>query len=307
MNTYVILNQVAQAGKSAETFDRLKSNLPKHELFVIRSADEWKTLPAWIESKMSEPARWIVAGGDGSVHSVLNLLYANAEQKKIPSEQWPIGLIALGSSNDYHKRHSHRISNLLRIDFDRTSQQELLEVEITSGSQIQKRYSFLNVGVGITAQGNWIFSHSPLIRQIKSWSVQSAIQLAALRAFFSKPHTEATISLDELPPRAISIANLSVFMNPHFSGSFRYPIAQPLNSGKFGVAWVEEAPLHRLTPVFLGLMRGQFTQSNTRHLGLHREIQIAFSASTPVEIDGELWDANSIRIRIAPRKVLVCL
>lgn len=306
MKTFVVLNADSQSGKSEERFLELAHRLPPHECYLIRTEEDWRKMRDWIETRIETPANWIAAGGDGTVHSLLNELYRISEKKNLPDDHWRLGLVALGSSNDYHKRTSHQVSDRLRTDFDQSFAQSLLEITFGHESQTQTRYSFLNVGLGITAEGNWFFNRSALIHRIKRWSVNSAIQISAVRAFLLRKPLDVSVRLDEGDSSQIRLANLSIFLNPHFSGSFRYPMSTPLPPDRFGVGWVEQIPLHQLVPVFVDLMRGRFRPNNTCHLGLHHQLELKLPPSTPIEIDGEVWSADSMRIRIAPRKVYVC-
>jgi len=306
---YRIVNAEARAGRAEAALRGMPPAEPAREEFVVRRPSQWSELPEWIESRLRagpSPARFVAAGGDGTAHSVLNLLIEAETGLGLPEHAWELGFVALGSSNDYHKRRDHRVTDPRRTDFARASPHDLLRAEISGEEGSLTRYSALNFSAGITAAGNEIFNSSGLVRGLKRLSVDAAIGAAALSAFVARSPHPAEIRVDDAPPRRIELLNAGVFKNRHFSGSFRYPLDVAPDSGDFGYAFVPRLPLARLLAVFSGLARGEFDVRSGIDLGRARSLSIRFARPAPIEIDGEVFRARAVDLSIHSRKAWLC-
>jgi hypothetical protein len=100
-------------------------------------------------------------------------------------------------------------------------------------------YFLLNCSIGIIAQANHLFNNpDPLLRWLKSRFVTGAIYYAALKTIFSAPDIPAAIVVGR-EGRTTDVTNLSVVINPHFTGNLSYDFDVDARSDHFGVGLCE--------------------------------------------------------------------
>ena len=125
----------------------------------------------------------VAAGGDGTVHAVLNALIDPATDR--PRGGAALGGIGLGSSNDFHKPMAaeRRLGPVpARVARDAASCVDVGKARLVHPDGTQStRYFLLNASVGIVAAGNAYFNDgSGLVRWLKRRNTEAAIMYAAL-------------------------------------------------------------------------------------------------------------------------------
>ncbi len=306
----VVLNPTAGGGRALPRWREVTRHLNgRLEPFELCQAETPRHVEARIAAclRLGE-RRFVAAGGDGTV----NLMVSSLIEAATPAElaEVTIGAVGLGSSNDFHKpfRNGGRAGAPYRVDFGAAVPRDLGVLLYTDQDGVAHRHFWINnASIGVTADGNHRFNWpDPVLRWLKRVSTGAGIGYAALRALVAHRPRLLTLRTDDGPAVTVSVSNLGVAKNPHFTGSLRYDSPFEPASGEFYVHLLEGQSPARLVPALLGLSRGHFMgRTGTRSW---RAARLAVEATVPfpIEVDGEVVLAQRACFAIRPRCLRVC-
>lgn len=302
----LIVNLCSQNGKARKKWERVRKRYQHHTTFEIRGAEDWLRLEGWLITRFSSQQNQVIAaGGDGTVHSVIQLIMKH----RLPAR---LGMIGLGSSNDYHKPHCRKYQEWeggvpVRLHFDAAKPHDLMQFLVEDGQSRIERWSGLNGSMGITANGNEIFNRADSIAsRLKPYSVNAAIAHAALQAFMKSERFRISLQIDSESPISKDILNLGIFKRAHFSGSFHYDRAPEVDDGKIGIALLEDCSKLSQFRVLNNLASGKFSHMKYCNLKMAKQVQIQANQPLTLEIDGETLSGTQAHIRVAQRALSMC-
>ena len=306
----VILNRSSNNGHGLHKWDGIRRELEGRWLSsgyrLISGVEE--LAPNLRDEIERGPATVVAAGGDGTVHHLLNGLMALAEDER---RNVILGAVGLGSSNDFHKPHSTSHSLDGRVYFKLDSRNALphnvgrVDYDDENGRP-RTSYFLLNCSIGIIAQANHLFNNpGPLLNWLKPRFVTGAIYYAALKTIFSAPDVPATIAVGT-ECRTTEVTNLSVVINPHFTGNLSYDFEVDARSDHFGVGLCERMGARERIRTLGSLARAKFQGLPKTRSWLAREVEIRPARLTALEMDGEVCLAGNIRIQLLQGYLRVC-
>lgn len=310
MTTIVLLNARANGGEGLRRWERVRpllesSRLGRGSRIVLDPGDLARALR---NGSAGGGALVVAAGGDGTVNLVMNeIMDLDAERRR----HVILGAVGLGSSNDFHKPHDHaRVldgSVHVRLETAGSYLHNVGEVEFEDEKgEKKRRYFVLNCSLGIIAQANAFFNRgNRLLDVLKRRFVPGAIYYAALKTILAAPDVPAEIAVAGETLSA-AVTNLSVVINPHFSGNLRYDFAVDGRSGNFGVALCEGMGVPRRLRTLASLANGRFRDLPGTKTWLAADLRVSTALPTAFEMDGEVFPARGIRIRLLREKVRVC-
>lgn len=310
MTTIVLLNARANNGGGLRRWESVRAALESSRLGVGSRIvlDPGDLARALRNGSAGGDALVVAAGGDGTVNLVMNeIMSLDAERRR----RVILGAVGLGSSNDFHKPHDRaRVfdgSVPIRLDAARSFLHNVGEVEFEDGKGgTERRYFVLNCSLGIIAQANAFFNRGDrLLDGLKRRFVPGAIYYAALKTILAAPDVPAEIAVAG-ETLAAAITNLSVVINPHFSGNLRYDLAVDGRSGTFGVALCEGMGIPRRLRTLASLANGRFRGLPGTKTWLAADVRVSTALPTAFEMDGEVFPARSLRIRLLRETVRVC-
>lgn len=247
----------------------------------------------------------ISAGGDGSIHFLVNHLFTLSAAQL---DNIAVGAIGLGSSNDFLKPVGLKIKGIpVRINCDSgTLLHDVGLARYNNGmNSTQKKYFIVNASMGVTAEANWNFNHPNLVLKfLKKYSTGAAIGYTAISTIFKHRNTPGTISYanEELET---AISNINILKIPYVSGSFHYNQTITRDDGYLGF----NACLNMSTPELLSvlgkLQKGSFPASSKTISKLIKSFQLTASTPFTFECDGETEKTDSISISIMPHALKV--
>lgn len=250
----------------------------------------------------------VAAGGDGTVNFLVNEIM---HMKESVRRELVLGAIGLGSSNDFHKPYApdHFLSGRLPVKLDdqhwRPHNVGEVAFEDEKGTP-QRKYFIVNCSLGIIAQANDLFNaEDKVIKRLKAKWTNGTIWYSALKTLFAAPNIPAVIDVDG---RIFSteITSLSIIINPHVSGSLCYDIPVTPQSDIFGIALCEHMGQISRMRTLASLSFGRFQGLPKTRVWLKDRIEIHPLMSTPLELDGEVCRARSIKIRLLRGILRVC-
>ena len=263
-------------------FDIVITEGPGHAVELAREAAD-----AGIE-------RVIAAGGDGTVHEVVNGLMSS------PLSPPALGLIPIGTGNDFVKMIPGTATRTQAFGTLAGGCESPVDVGVArweGGSE-----HFINaMGTGIDVE---------VVRQMRrsGWMPGMAIYLAALlRALVHYRPIPITVAVDGVESSG-RIMIMAVCNGPSIGGSFRVcPDARP-DDGVLDACVVRELPLHRIARVIPRVLRG--THAGQPGISMHRGARVMLSVDDDrplhFQLDGELREAGGhVEVFLDPRRLNV--
>jgi diacylglycerol kinase family enzyme len=251
----------------------------------------------------NEDACLISAGGDGSIHALVNILLdtANGEGKLTP-----LGAIGLGSSNDFLKPFHRVIKNVpVRINTRRPYLfQDVGRVKYVDPNNIVKEKFFIvNASFGATAEGNWNFNNpGPLLQWLKKNTTGIAITYTAITTILSYKNKSAIIRFNGEEKQS-QVSNINILKIPYVSGTLHYSQAVLPDDGRLGLNICSGMNKRELLSTLFNLEKGRFSQNHKRISTFVDHFQLRSDSPVVFECDGETEKSTYVDISLLPRAV----
>ncbi|CAN5669396.1 diacylglycerol kinase family lipid kinase [soil metagenome] len=296
----VILNPMARHGAGRRLRSSLESELERHrfDFDLVLTEGPGHAIELARDAVHSGVRRIIAAGGDGTVHEVVNGMVAAG-----PADS-ALGLIPIGTGNDFVKMvpgTSTREDAFITLASQHTSP---MDVGVARWDDDRTEYFINAMGTGIDVE---------VVRQMRRsrWLPGGVIYVSALlRALARYRPATLDITVDGRSVRQ-RVMNLAVCNGPSIGGSFRIcPDASPAD-GVLDICVVAEMPIWRnalMVPrVLKGTHVGQagitMLRGTTVRLGLPDGGPLLF------QLDGELREADDgaagVKVLLAPARLNV--
>ncbi len=305
----ILLNKHSNNGKGLQKWERFKSEI--EEKYIGRHYSLVSNFAGLNDSLRGEFKRgertFVAAGGDGTINFLLNQIM---QMKQGDREQLVMGAIGLGSSNDFHKPFSENSFENdkvpLKLNHKKATEHNVGQVDFEDeNGKWQRKYFIINCGFGVVAQANYLFnSKDKVIRWLKSKWVVGTIWYAALKTLFTAQNIPTKISIGNEDHKT-EVTNLSVIINPHVSGNFRYDFKISSGGDHLGVALCERMGILSRLRTILALTRGKFLGLPKTRSWMTDRVEIYPDSLTPLELDGEVFLARSVKIKLLPRVLKV--
>lgn len=317
----VILNPHARGGTALRHWNSFLNSKEGAQfkfipLFHESKADSSRLLPLlieWIRVQIQAGARnFVAAGGDGTVGLTLNALLKAAQNAKMPSSDFRLGAIALGSSNDFHKPfespgRTQIKKTKCRIDFENAFLHDIGVAQYSVNSHQDDLYFIVNASVGLTAEANLKFNQSEgFIGQLKKFWTNGAILAVSWATFRKYKNFPAILKWDDDVEKSISLSNLSIVKNRHFAGSFHYDQVTLPDCGTFGVHLAYGMTKPQILRTLAALSRGKFSHLRSTKSITAQTAEISSELKFALEIDGEVITTNRATFKVQQRELYVC-
>ncbi len=300
MRYLVIANPVSGRGRSRRLIPRVEAALRAHNLdFVLVHTER-----PWHAAELAETgARQgyeaiVAAGGDGTVHEVLNGIMG-AERARRPA----LGIIGIGQGNDLALSLGLPCGVEAACDVLAAGRRRAMDVGYLRGCGTPRERYFGNcVGVGFDAAGG---IQAEKITWASGWLAYLIAALQTIFIYYKAPLVE--ISLDEetlrLPTLLVSVMN-----GRRIGGMFWTGPRAILDDGLFDLCIARQVSRARMFSLLLHFVRGtQDTQPEIQN-GRARRVRVrALEGLLPVHADGEILcaDGHALEIEIVPHAVEV--
>jgi diacylglycerol kinase (ATP) len=298
----VLLNKYSNNGKGFQKWEEFKDEL--EEKYIGRNyslISDFAGLSDNLHREFKRGERtFVAAGGDGTINFLLNQIMHMKERER---SQLVVGAIGLGSSNDFHKPFSENsfLSNKvpLKLNHKNAVEHNVGQVDFEDeNGKWQRKYFIINCGLGVVAQANYLFnSKDKVVKWLKSKWVMGTIWYAALKTLIAAQNIPAKIMIGDENYKT-EVTNLSVIINPHLSGNFCYDFKISASSDYLAIALCERMGLLLRLRTILSLTRGKFLGLPKTRSWMTNRIEILPTSLTPLELDGEVYLARSIKIEL---------
>ncbi len=300
----ILLNKNCCGGKGLEKWNRVKDYILNSETDIIQSSenDHHSKLKKFLEKGETQ---FLVAGGDGTVNYMLNILIETATPEQLKKIE--MGAIGIGSSNDFHKPFSTKIGEIpVCIDFQNVYLRDVGLIKYTSDARIAEKYFLINASIGITAEANSLFNNPNwFLRALKRINTKSAILFSAIKAilFYKNFDAEINFNGDKLKTY---ITNLGMTKNPHFSGDFSYDCEADYANGKFDIHLAYDMNMLEVLKLMHSLTKNCFSKLRKTKSWQNNGITITSEKNFVVEYDGEIVHTNKVEFKVLKNFIKVC-
>jgi diacylglycerol kinase family enzyme len=309
----IAINAAAAGGSGFRKWKRVEESLrasnPPPEMFLLNgSASTARMIRSGLDRGET---RFVAAGGDGTVNTLLNaLLFISTPSQR---RTLLLGAIGLGSSNDFHKPSipGSMIDGVpARINFHDAPLRDIGTVSFETAGGFQTRYFIVNASIGITAEANLLFNRpGRVLEALKRTCTPAAILFAALKTIRSYRNIGITLRRPGRAERDLQLTNLALLKNPNVSGSFRYDAIIPPDDGLLHAYLFTGMNKPRLLRLLLALSKG-LTPPAMRGPGIEsfNESSLIVAAARPfaLEFDGEVVATSFAQFGVLHRHLRVC-
>lgn len=290
MKCLVIVNPAAGRGRARAQWGEQARKL-KDSGVVFDAA---LTTRPWEASEIAEREagnyeRIIAAGGDGTVHEVVNgLMQAGGKAA--------LGVIPLGSGDDFAKL----LSNDLIFSFPSKNTKTFDVGRISAGSCVRYFANGMDIGFGAHGARN--------VMRVPRFLTGFGAYLGALVLTMVKyPLLRVRIQLDDAPAFELATAMTAVMNGTTFGGSFRVcPEAKP-DDGLLDLLLVRAVSRLEILQLVPKILRGSHAGDARLRLVRAKRVRIESEIPLLVEADGEIafQEAKQLEIGLLPAALTV--
>lgn len=296
----VIVNPNAGHGKGEKDWSRISALLTKYEISYQARFTEARRHAMLItrEGIKNGFRKIIVVGGDGTMNEVVNGAFA---QKFCPSTQITLGMITVGTGNDWGKLFGIPVKYEPAIQILREGKSRLQDAGIVyyfHGTSRQKRY-FINIaGLGFDAV---VVKHTN-IQKDRGHKGKALYMLNLLRCLFLYRHTYTAVEIDGVKIEG-DVFTISIGIG-RFSGGgmMQTPNAVP-DDGLFDVTIIKKIKKGDIILSLRKLYDGTILSHPKIEGYTGRDILIDSDPLIHVEADGESLGHSPIEFRMLPKSI----
>lgn len=300
----ILLNAHCYGGKGFEKWNKIKDYILSADTIVLRSNIEALTdkLKTCIENGET---KFVAAGGDGTLNFLMNNLIETATKNQL--SKITIGAIGIGSSNDFHKPFSEKISGIpVCMNFQNALCRDVCKISYDSNEGKVDKYFIINASIGITAEANNYFNEPDLIlNKLKQFSTKTAILFSAIKALFVYRNLDCEILVNGNKLNS-NITNLGITKNPHFSGDFCYDTVASYSSGEIDVHLAHDMNKVEVLGLMKALISNSFSKLRKTKSWKTNFLEVNSKNNFAVEFDGEIIITNKVEFRVLNNFIKVC-
>lgn len=299
---FIVVNPRAGGGKGGADWPIIEWLLAKYRINFTHEFTEHKyhAIEITVKAIKNGYRKIIAVGGDGTLNEVVNGIFI---QKLIPPSEITIGVIAVGTGNDWLRMYSttHDYEECIRdIQSECVFKQDVGQVEFCESMVKHTRYFVNAAGIGFDAEV------ALQTNKLKDVGRRGTLlyMFSLLKSLIGYHHTKVNITVDstEIQERILSLTIGIGCYNG--AGMMQVPNAV-VNDGLFDITIIKKISV-------LGVLRNihrLYDGSILKHPKISsyrgREIKITSNPSTKLEADGESLGESPFHFTILPEAINV--
>lgn len=287
--TLLITNPAARHGETAKlvpVIEQLLANLP-HDSRVTEHMGHAAELAA----AASGYEMVIAAGGDGTVHEVLNGLMS------IPAAQRPtLAVLPTGSGNDTRRTLGVPKDLAQAALAIATGERRAFDVGICNGVYFNNSFA-AGLDAKVTAKA---VEYKVTKQRDGLWLYLTAL----LHVLFNDLGAfRLSISIDGQPPLTHETLIVAVTNGPTYGGGFFITPDAVSDDGLFDVCMIDPLSLPEALVRLPFVISGKHTRMKPVHMSRHTSLIIECDVNVPAQIDGEVLLTNRYEISMLPKAI----
>lgn len=293
---FVVINPASNRGSGAKCEPEIRQWLHQqkieHEVLVTTQSSE--ALPYVVEKTFDHDAI-IAAGGDGTVHEVINGMMQARAKNGHSENMASLGVLPIGSGNDFVKMLGIPVN--LHKAFRILEQKKTMPVDIGQISVDGNHTRFFNnnIGVGFDAYVNY---ESIKIKHLRGVAIYLTAVIKSLFKY-QPPLMHVHINGETFSRR---ILMLTIGNGRCSGGGFYITPDAKIDDGLFDVCAVDAMSKSRMLTSLVKVMKGAHLNLPGVMLRRTVEVDIRSDQALPIHADGEVvsLDAHEIKLKILP-------
>lgn len=286
MRVIVILNPWADRGRAIRVKDDLEAWGMKHgkvDVVLTQSPGH-----AAILARTAAEAgydRVGIAGGDGTVHEVINGLMG------LPAADQPaVGLIPIGSGNDY--AFGAGLLTPPRAAIDRLFHGEVRTMDLAKivDSRGQQRHVCNGIGIGFDAA---IAIATSKIKHLHGFAAYFVAALQTIVLHYERPHFDVRFDDEAVNQPALMLA---VGVGPRIGGGFLLTPDATFDDGLLDSCLVDSVGRLTMLRMMPRVMKGTHITADIVQIRRSRTIELRSDLPLPVHLDGEIFATAEDRV-----------
>jgi diacylglycerol kinase family enzyme len=299
---YVFLNPASCSGLALKKWSKVKDKLPGVSEYKI--VDNFYALN-WNDFHLNPGDVLLSAGGDGTLHSMVNALVKHKGLDFLQSLS--IGHIGLGSNNSFLRPYSNCtiVHDIPMAVSDQNYEQDLIEVEILRNRESKKVFCVANSSLGFLASANLLFNQDKDIALLKKWNSDLADVYTFFKALFKWHPIEVQYTHDN-KSAVRSITNIHFMKKPFYATDLGFPENIPAANGSFRLNILFAKAKFKVFSKFLSMMILKKLEEGRDLTAEINQVIIQSTKEIPIEIDGEIYYGNEFRLKTLRGGIKLC-
>lgn len=298
----VLVNPAAGGGKAGKDWPGIEILLKKHgisheSVFTNRRLHAMVLAKQKIESGFT---KIIVVGGDGTMNEVINGVFA---QKKIATNEVMLGMISVGTGNDWGKMFdipSDYEAAIETIKNQKTFIQDAGVVKYCRSNKTWQRY-FINIaGMGFGAK---VVARSNNLKA-KGKSSPGLYLVTLFTSLLSYRSIRAQIEIDGASFKR-KVFSMSVGIGKYNGGGMIQIPDAIADDGLYSITLIKKMGKIRIIANIKKLYNGKITQHKKVESYTGKVINVLSPSVLHLETDGETLGHSPLEFQIIPRSVRV--
>lgn len=293
MRTKIILNPAADQGRGRRYQDLIAMFGRQYgEVEVALTTGPRHATELAREAALAGYDLVVAAGGDGTVHEVVNGLY------QVPHSTAVLGVVPIGSGNDFAYAAGIPLSPeqaIERVFTGKRHEVDLVRIEDDHG---RSRVFDNNFGLGFDAT---VVIETQKVTRVRGFLMYLTAVFRTMTYYYDRPHIEAQFD-DETVTQDILF--LAVGLGPRGGGGFLLVPDARQDDGLIDSCTVN--PINRFTMLRLIPSTLNGSHITSRHVTMRRNQRIRIRCTTPmaIHIDGEVFAYPADQIHAVTLTVL---
>lgn len=291
-----VVNPVAGGGRALERWRRVEADLALHGIHPVTRITRMRGHATEISRQLADEGYTtiVAAGGDGTVHEVVNGLLSLASQ----GGKVHLGVVPAGTGMDFvrNARLPHSPRAIARaIAAGRTTS---LDVGVGSWTDRKVFVNFAETGLGAAVVAREA-------RFADAWPGRLSYLLAAVGAAIAESKVEALVSVGGTDVYSGPLVSAIVANGRYFGGGLKIAPLASMTDGQFDVLILGDFSRAQLVSQIWKIYPGLHV-NHPKVLWLRgSNVQIRPTAPTPLDLDGELHGPGSYSFEILARSLQV--
>jgi diacylglycerol kinase (ATP) len=306
MRVKVLLNPSANQKRASERLSEVKDALNSsgldYNLEILQRPGQAKKEAISVSSSQYDAV--VAAGGDGTVHEIVNGLAVAAGD----GPTLPLGILPLGTGNDFSDMVGlpRDLKTACQVIATRNTHQ--IDLGWMSYTSDNSNSNSLKVWHGCFFDNSCAVAMEPVVtmevNRIKRLSGNLRYVVALIRSLRKMQAWHMQISWDgggyEGPTYLLSVAN-----TPRTGGLFMVAPNAEIDDGAFDYVFAPKLPMGQVLKILPGLLNGTHVQHPAVQTGRTSQLHIVSKPGTPIHADGEMVTAlaTQVHYQIMPGKI----
>ncbi len=298
----LLLNPHAGGGKGRKDIDRIEKLLLSEGFSYQLVISEYSRHAIQLAKNAVEKGsrHIIVAGGDGTLNEVVNGIF---QQKEVSPDQIQIGMIPVGTGNDWIKTFgikNNYLGAIHQIQEGKTMLQDVGKLSFSEDGVEHSRYFSNMAGFGFDA----LVAQKANALKEKGRSGLMVYLQSLIAAFVQYKTRRVKILIDKVPVEEL-IFSVSLGIGKYNGGGMKQaPNAVPDN-GIFDVTLIKKIGIWGILTNLAGLYSGKYIKDYRVICYKAKEIMITSEDPLIGEVDGECIGKSQFFVEILPKKLRV--